>query len=82
MSAVVALSAGAVLFLVSGAVARELDPQMRQNVIFSCSADAYRLCPQSLGTEREAVECMKRKRRELGPACRTAYDKVVRILAK
>lgn len=64
------------------ASARDLDPEMRQAVIVSCSVDAYRLCPQSLGNEQDAITCMKAKRRQLGPTCRVAYDKVVRTLAQ
>jgi hypothetical protein len=62
--------------------ARELDPELRQYVIASCSVDAYRLCPQSLGNEKDAVSCMRAKRRELGPTCRVAYDKAARTLAQ
>jgi hypothetical protein len=51
-------------------------------VIASCSSDAYRLCPQSLGSESDAVSCMKSKRSQLEQTCRVAYDKVVRVLAQ
>jgi hypothetical protein len=60
--------------------ARELDPDLRQNVIASCSQDAYRLCPQSLGSEHDAVSCMKSKRSQLDQICRVAYDKAARVL--
>jgi hypothetical protein len=60
--------------------ARELDPDLRQNVIASCSQDAFRLCPQSLGNEHDAVSCMKSKRSQLAQTCRVAYDKVARVL--
>jgi len=55
---------------------------MRQYVIANCSEDAYRLCPQSLGSEHDAVSCMKSKRSLLNQTCRSAYDKVVRVLAQ
>ncbi len=64
------------------AQARELDPQMRQYVITSCSTDAYRLCPQALGDESAAVQCMRKNRSQLDQICRVAYDKVVRVLRK
>ncbi len=64
------------------AEARDIDPELRQYVIASCSSDAYRLCPQSLGSEREAVNCMKSKRAQLDKTCRVAYDKAVRVLAQ
>lgn len=64
------------------AEAREIDPELRQYVITSCSTDAYRLCPQSLGNESEAVRCMRKNRAQLNRICRVAYDKVVRVLAK
>lgn len=64
------------------AIAKNLDPDLRQQVLASCSADAYRLCPQSLGSEGEAVSCMRKKRHELTDTCRTAYDRVVRTLAQ
>jgi hypothetical protein len=67
---------------VTAAQARDLDPETRQFVIVSCSVDAQRLCPQSLGSETDAVNCMKAKRRELGHGCRSAYDKAVRILSQ
>ena len=66
----------------SAADARELDPNLKQYVIATCSSDAYRLCPMSLGSERDAVSCMKTKRAQLNHACRVAYDKVARILAQ
>jgi hypothetical protein len=62
--------------------ARDLDPELRQTVIASCSQDAYRLCPQSLGNEHDAVNCMKSKRAQLDHTCRVAYDKVARVLAQ
>jgi hypothetical protein len=64
------------------AQAREIDPQLRQYVIASCSTDAYRLCPQSLGSEGDAVKCMKKNRSQLNQVCRVAYDKVARVLAQ
>jgi hypothetical protein len=67
---------------VNAAMAKDLDPQTRSFVISSCGTDAYRLCPQSLGNEKEAVHCMSSKRRELGQVCRVAYEKAVRILAQ
>jgi hypothetical protein len=67
---------------VSAAQAKDLDPQTREYVIASCSGDAYRLCPQSLGSAQDAVSCMKSKRRELGQTCRVAYEKAARILSR
>jgi hypothetical protein len=67
---------------VNAAMAKDLDPETRQNVIASCSTDAYRLCPQALGNEKAAVSCMATKRHELGQVCRVAYAKAVRILAQ
>ena len=64
----------------SAVAARELDAELRQTVIASCGADAYRLCPQSLGSEKDAVSCMRSKRAQLNQVCRVAYDKVVRVL--
>ena len=75
-----ALAAGALLAAAIGADARELDVAMQQYVIANCSSDAYRLCPQSLGNQNDAVACMKSKRSQLAPTCRVAYDKVVRTL--
>ena len=66
---------------VGAAQARDLDPETRNYVIATCSTDAYRLCPQSLSNEQAAVSCMRARRRELGSACRVAYDRVARILA-
>jgi hypothetical protein len=66
--------------IVNCGFARELDPDLRQQVIASCSQDAYRLCPQSLGSEQDAVSCMKSKRSQLEQTCRVAYDKVARVL--
>jgi len=62
--------------------ARDLDPDLRQYVIANCSQDAYRLCPQSLGSEHDAVNCMRAKRSQLVQTCRAAYDKVARVLAQ
>jgi hypothetical protein len=62
------------------AQAREIDPELRQYVIASCSTDAYRFCPQSLGNETDAVKCMRKNRAQLNQTCRVAYDKVVRVL--
>jgi hypothetical protein len=64
------------------AQAREIDPQLREYVITSCSTDAYRLCPQALGDETAAVQCMRKNRSQLNQICRVAYDKVVRVLHK
>lgn len=64
------------------ASARDLDPTLVQYVIASCSQDAYRLCPQSLSSEKDAVSCMKAKHSQLNGICRTAYDKVARVLAQ
>ena len=64
------------------AQAREIDPQLREYVITSCSTDAYRLCPQSLGDESAAVRCMRKNRAQLNQICRVAYDKVVRVLRR
>jgi hypothetical protein len=75
-----ALSAGVLLAALGAADARELDASMKQYVIFSCSDDAYRLCPTSLGSTNDAVACMKAKRAQLNQTCRVAYDKVVRTL--
>ena len=74
---------GALAFaLAATACARDLDPDLRQQVIASCNGDAMRLCPQSLGNESEAVSCMRKKRRDLTPVCRAAYDQAVRVLAQ
>ena len=64
------------------AQAREIDPQLREYVMNSCSTDAYRLCPQALGDESSAVQCMRKNRSQLNQICRVAYDKVVRVLRK
>jgi len=77
-SAVVALSFCTAL----AAQAREIDPELRQYVIANCSDDAYRLCPQSLGNENDAVKCMRKNRSQLNQTCRVAYDKVVRVMRK
>ena len=75
--------AASFLFISSAvAGARDLDPELRQYVIATCSQDAYRLCPQSLNSERDAAVCMKGKRAQLNPTCRTAFDKVARVLAQ
>ena len=76
---------GVTLFLAlaaasSAAGARELDAELRQYVIASCSTDAYRLCPQALGNEAAAVNCMKANRRQLNLTCRVAYDKAAHVL--
>jgi hypothetical protein len=76
------LAALALLTFGASALAKDLDPDLRQQVIASCSADAMRLCPQSLGSESEAVSCMSKKRRELTDTCRVAYYRVVRVLAQ
>ncbi len=76
-----ALLAACLLFA-TAVEARDLDPQTRQYVIATCSSDAYRMCPQSLGSEQDAVNCMKAKRRQLSQTCRVAYDKVARILSQ
>lgn len=76
------LTAGALVAALGAADARELDPNLKQYVIVTCSEDAYRLCPQSLGSEHDAVACMKTKRAQLNHACRVAYDKVARILSQ
>ena len=65
---------------VSSVYARELDADLRQYVIASCGQDAYRLCPQSLGSENEAVSCMRSKRSQLSQTCGAAYEKAVRVL--
>ncbi len=76
--------AGAVLAFsfCSALKAKDLDADLRQQVIANCSADAMKLCPQSLTSESEAVSCMRKKRRDLTPVCRAAYDQVVRVLAQ
>ncbi len=76
----VAATFGVILASSIAAGAKELDPELKQYVIASCSTDAYRLCPQSLGNQDEAVSCMKSKRSQLDQVCRVAYDKVVRTL--
>jgi hypothetical protein len=82
VSILTALTAGA-LFLAAGAAnARDLDVAMQQYVIASCSDDAFRLCPQALGNQNDAVACMKSKRSQLNQTCRVAYDKVVRTLRR
>ena len=68
--------------LASATQARDLDPELRQIVIVSCSQDAFRLCPQSLSSEKDAVACMRAKRAQLDHACRSAYDKVARVLSE
>jgi hypothetical protein len=75
-----ALAAVALIAALGGADARELDASMKQYVIVSCSDDAYRLCPTSLGSTSDAVACMKAKRAQLNQTCRVAYDKVVNTL--
>jgi len=75
------LALGAMVATIDAACARDLDPELRQYVIASCSTDAYRLCPQSLGSEHDAVSCMKSKRSQLNQVCRSAYDKAARTLA-
>jgi hypothetical protein len=62
--------------------ARKLDAAMQQYVIASCSDDAFRLCPSSLGSENDAVACMRSKRAQLNQTCRVAYDKAVRTLRR
>jgi hypothetical protein len=62
--------------------AKDLNPDLRQQVIASCSSDAIRLCPQSLSSQDEAVSCMRKKRHDLTPVCRAAYEQVVRVLAQ
>ena len=74
-----AIAVGALAF---SANARDLDASLKQYVIASCSEDAVRLCPQSLGNEHDAVSCMKTKRSQLNQTCRAAYDKAVRVLAQ
>ena len=76
------LAAGALSASLVAADARELDPNLKQYVISTCSTDAYRLCPTSLGSEHDAVACMRTKRAQLNHACRVAYDRVVRVLAQ
>ena len=78
-SLVAAAAAGVLAF---GADARDLDPSLKQYVIASCSEDAFRLCPQSLGNEHDAVSCMRSKRSLLNQTCRAAYDKAVHVLAQ
>ena len=66
-----------------GAVwATPLAPDQQQEVIATCSPDAYRLCPQSMSSVSEVAICMRRKHSELSPTCRISFDKVVRILAQ
>ena len=77
-----ALAAGLFASSYGAALARDLDPDLRQFVIASCSQDAYRLCPQSLSSEKDAVSCMRSKRSQLAGVCRTAYDKAARVLAQ
>ena len=72
----------AALAFAAPAAAKDLDPDQRSRVISACAADAMRLCPQSLTSQNEAVSCMMKQRRQLGPACRSAYDQVVRVLAQ
>jgi hypothetical protein len=78
--AVAGAIAAASLCAALAAQAREIDPELRQYVINSCSTDAYRFCPQSLGNESEAVKCMRKNRAQLNKVCRVAYDKAVRVL--
>ncbi len=75
-----AATIGVLLTASISAQAKELDPELKQYVIASCSVDAYRLCPQSLGNQDDAVSCMKSKRSQLNQTCRVAYEKVVRVL--
>ena len=76
------LTAGFLMVSLAAGSARDLDPALRQIVIANCSEDAYRLCPQSLGNEQDAVSCMKGKRAQMNHTCRSTYDKVVRVLAQ
>ena len=64
------------------ALANSLAPDVQQQVIAICSPDAYRLCPQSMGSVGEVAACMRHKHAELTPTCRVAFDRVVRILAQ
>ena len=75
------LALGAMVAAINAAGARDLDPELRQYVMASCSDDAFRLCPQSLGSEHDAVSCMKSKRAQLNKLCRSAYDKAAHTLA-
>ena len=75
-----AIAAGALVAAAGAADARELDDSMKQYVIASCSNDAFRLCPTSLGSTSDAVACMKAKRAQLNQTCRVAYYKVVYTL--
>ncbi len=81
-AAPLALAAGLLASSYSAVLARDLDPDLRQYVIVSCSQDAYRLCPQSLSNEKDAVLCMRSKRSQLDQICRVAYEKAVRVLAQ
>ena len=76
------LASLAFLAAAAAANARELDDAMKQYVIASCSDDAFRLCPSSLGSQSDAVACMKSKRSQLNQVCRVAYDKAVRTLRR
>ncbi len=64
------------------ALASELAPDLKQEVISNCAPDAYRLCPQSLSSVSDAAVCMRHNRAHLTPTCRVAFDRAVRILAQ
>lgn len=77
--------AGAVVVLAAtqgAALAGEITPDLKQEVMSNCAQDAYRLCPQSLSSVSEAAACMRHKRGELAPVCRVSFDRAVRVLAQ
>ncbi len=76
------VGAAVALSFVANVQAKDLDPDLRQQIVASCSADAMRLCPQSLSSQDEAVSCMRKKRHDLTPVCRAAYEQAVRVLAQ
>ena len=75
--------AGALVALAAmGAQAGELSADLKQEVLANCMSDAYRLCPQSLGSVSEAAACMRGKHAQLTPLCRVAFDRAARVLAQ
>ena len=55
-----------------------LSPEFRQQAVQACTADAVRLCPQTLLDEEQTAACMKVYRAQLSPGCRAVYDQGIR----
>jgi hypothetical protein len=48
----------------------------------ACTRDAFRLCASDIPDATRVESCLRRKRPDLSPACRSAFERSVNALAR